>query len=257
MKTRALLILMVLAAFLATSCDQGLFGTNFFGVFESYDAPDYQSASLADLVEASEDDRFFKEMSPDDKGDLLDNLNDTYNNASTDEDKAAAVLLMADVHIYTTGADQTLTAMNGLVGDAIENEAPSFKDSTFISSFFAEDATVQEVSAQLEALAAAADALSLYGGLLTDENREALKAQDDNPLDTATLALLGGLTKVFIDAAGSSTTLANAIVSRDFTGIEPAEPTGETATDQLASMNFDENLIKVINAGLNLDNLGF
>lgn len=248
MRTRTLLILMVLAAFLATSCDQGLFGTNFFGAFESYDAPDYQSASSADLVKASEDDRFFEEMSEEEAAVVVAKLEVTYTDTNLpDDERADAALLAADVYIKTSAASETMTVLNGIVGDAINGTTPDFQDSTFISTLFSDDAT--ELAGQLEALAGAADALAAYGGLLGTDST--LSTQDDNPGDTATLALVGGVVKALLSENGDDPAAVAAALINDPASLNP--PVGADLNGILGP-----NLVNVIEAGIgSLADLGF
>ena len=239
---------MVLAAFLATSCDQGLFGTNFFGVFESYDAPNYQSATSADLVAAAEDDRFFEEMSEEEADAVVATLALTYNNdALPDDEQADAALLAADVYIKTSAASETMTVLNSIVGDAINGTTPDFEDNTFISTLFSNDPV--ELADQLEALAGAADALAAYGGLLATDST--LVSQDDNPGDTATLALVGGVVAALLDANPVLTTdqVAAALID---------DPSSLTAPSGDINTILGADLVNVIEAGIgSLTDLGF
>jgi len=244
MKTRALLILMVLAAFLATSCDQGLFGTNFFSAFENYDAPNYLDASSGDLVKAAADDRFFKEMDETEKTAVLVTLEGTYTDeAAPKEDRTQAALLAADVHIYTTGTDDTLKALNKIIGDTIDGNEPDFEDSNFMATFFGEDATIEDVAAQLDALAAAAAALTTYGALLEED--ATLKSYDDNPGDTATIALIGGVVSALLSANSEKSTedVAAILLGAQEGTLEP--PGGEDLEETLGV-----DLWRVITTGI-------
>lgn len=248
----ALLSAAVLIGF--SSCDQGLFQTNIFAGFESFESPSADNAE--DLLGARDDDRFYDEIAGGDINDpdsyvsqVIDSLSDV---TADDPAYQEANLMLADVYMAATGADEVFDEFNTqLVGFIETGEIPGEdlnNTGDLLKLFFDDTLTSDELSVQLQGLVEAASYLSIYGSTLADGTPDGV-----NPGDVAAQALLAGIVSAVVtENGGDVTTLADAIVNNTTDSL--ALPVGSSLTEILT--NSDPDLASVVTAGLDLSALG-
>lgn len=209
MKKIALLSLLVAVALVATSCDQGLFGTNYFSIFEGdYDMPNLATANADDLIEAAEDERFYDGL--DDLTEAeVDGIVTTLVGVANDidapaDDRMDAALVASEVEIQASGADAAVQNVNDLVIQVINDpESINFDEPVdIIGQIFTAGATTTDVAKQLEGLFDAVGTFETYGSLLATNEPPA----DVNAGDVAAKALLSGMVAAMVnDMTGGST----------------------------------------------------
>jgi len=221
MKKLMMVISIALIILLINSCNGNPFMVNLFSGIDNYDLPDsFESAEdilnvpADDLLEALSDDDVDQGFI-DDVVALLEGELDTPPAAATADDQEAA-LLLADVHLATTDADDTINNVNDLLVDAISDPETLDFDSPegIMTDLFALDETLTDeqnesiVEAQLMAFLGAADALEYYGDTM-------LAGQDPSPEanagETAATAMIAGMTSYLIGNAVVDST-ANPVV---------------------------------------------
>ncbi|MDA3810287.1 MAG: hypothetical protein PF518_08125 [Spirochaetaceae bacterium] len=192
------------------SCDGNPFMTNLFSSFDYYELPSSFS-SAGDLLDAPKDE-LLDALGDSIDQDFIDNVISLLEEAittpaseATSEDQEAA-LLLADVYLVTTDADDTVNNVNDLLLDAVSDpDSLNFDNpEDIITDLFALDESLtpgqQEdiVEAQLLAFLGAADALGYYGETMI----EGLGTNPDvNTGDTAATAMIAGMTSYFIENA--------------------------------------------------------
>jgi hypothetical protein len=203
-------ILVSLFIFVMNSCDGNPFMTNLFSSFDYYELPSSFS-SAGDLLDAPKDE-LLDALGDSIDQDFIDNVISLLEEAittpaseATSEDQEAA-LLLADVYLVTTDADDTVNNVNDLLLDAVSDpDSLNFDNpEDIITDLFALDESLtpgqQEdiVEAQLLAFLGAADALGYYGETMI----EGLGTNPDvNTGDTAATAMIAGMTSYFIENA--------------------------------------------------------
>ena len=205
----------VLIITLIISCNGNPFMTNLFSEIDQYQLPTSFS-SADDILDAATDDQFLDALSNDPElADIVittleEEIAATPATSATTDDQEAA-LLLADVYLATTNADDTINNVNDLLVDAISDPAALdfASPETVIEGLFSLDPAMspaeQEtyVSDQLAAFLGAADALTYYGETMTDGSLET--NPEVNVGETAATAMISGMTSYMIDNMDTAT----------------------------------------------------
>ncbi len=202
-------LLLVVIALIFSSCDGNPFMSNLFENVDKYELPTLNNKD--DILDAAGDDQFLDALSEDPElaEEVISTLEEVvsstpFSEASASDQEAAIVL--ADVYLAASDADDTINNVNDLLVDAVND--PSSLDfsepSDVIGSLFTLDEGLTQaeqeatVSAQLEAFLGAADALEYYGNtMVTDDGLDT--NPEVNPGETAATALISGMTQYLIE----------------------------------------------------------
>lgn len=206
MKNSVNILTIVLIAFLMGSCDENPFLSNLFSSIDEYELPSSFS-SIDDILDESGDDGFLDALSEDDEltEDVIALLDDILDDDPADADQGVA-LLLADVYLATSGADEILNNVNDLLVDVLDGSDSLDFDSPedLISDFFVLDDSLtpaeQEelVALQLEAFLGAAEALEFYGETMI-AGQDA--SSEINSGETSATAIFSGIVAYMIENA--------------------------------------------------------
>lgn len=271
---------------LINSCSENPFMSNLFSEVDKFEMPDSFS-STDDILNTASDDGFLDALAEDPElaeevitileTDL--NLQDpsTDGAGATGEEQEAA-LLLADVYLATSEADDTVNNVNNLLVDLVNDpDSVNFdKPEDVVVDIINVDETapVEEqeaaVTAQLEAFLGAADALEYYGESIdtTGENPEV------NSGETAATAMVSGMTAYLIenmvDSNGDDMSDADAIAALTDVIVngavmpDVAEPTDangdplpdDATTEETLEAMLGSGLTDVVGAGFDLNAMG-
>ncbi len=218
----------VLLLMLLTGCNP--FTTNIYASFDTYKMPDL--GDVDEVLDAADDPDFYENLAddPEAKQEVLDTLEETYNDPDEDEEtRQEAALMAADVYLKTADTDETLDNFNDLISDAangedvFDSEGGDGPDILFKSLFgdppYAAGTPATDpayvayralVEVQLDAFLKAIPALEVYGN---NVNSGIPVPPDSNAGDTATKALMAGLTRYLtymLDADGDNSSASDA-----------------------------------------------
>ncbi|OQY35440.1 MAG: hypothetical protein B6241_00620 [Spirochaetaceae bacterium 4572_59] len=204
--------ILLLILFSLAGCNPFL--TNIYSGIDKYKMPDL--GDVDDIIDSSKDDAFYDKLEDDPaaKAEVLETLKDAYQDESADDEtRQEAALMAADVHLKTSNTEDVMDNFNDLVGDATTMDNDDFEeaynmdtpeglfkslfgDPPYESGTPADDparvAYHDIVWVQLEAFILAVEPLESYGLLI---KAGAPKPPDVNAGDTATKALMAGLTR--------------------------------------------------------------
>lgn len=232
----SLLIIAVIA-----SCSGNPFMTNIFGGIDNYSLPD-SFDNVDDILDEAGDDGFLDALAdnPELADDVIDILEASLpeDAADADSDDQEAALLLADVHLATTEADETINNVNDLLtgfiaGDEGEDSPDMDDPASIIPDLFVLDETLTPaeqqtaVEEQLAAFLAAADALEFYGDTIVAGQDP---SSEVNPGETAATAMISGMTAFIIQNMDTSS------IDPDIVAANPGATDDELAIAALADV---------------------
>ena len=238
MKTRAMGgILAGVLLFVLSGCNP--FTTNIFSSIDPYQMPDLGDAG--EILDAANDPDFYENLSEDEtaKQEVLDTLQDVLDDPNADDEtKQEVALVMADVFLKTADTDETLDNFNDLISEAandssaMEEKVSGGPDILFKSLFgdppYGADTAITDparvaytelVSTQLEAFLLCIPSLEIYGNYYN----QGIVPIDSNAGDTATKALMAGLTRYLCYMLDSDNDNSTASADGYVSGIEAGD----------------------------------
>ncbi len=186
------------------------FTTNIYSGFDKYKMPDL--GDVDDVLSAAHDASFYENLEDDEdaKAEVLETLEDTYNDPDVDDEtRQEAALMAVDVHLKTSNTEDTMTNFNDLISDAANGEEvydeddgpeilfkslfgdPPYPEGTPVTDSKRVDYTAN-VRVQLQAFLYSVEPLEAYGAILKSG---APAPPDTNRGDTSTKALMSGLVR--------------------------------------------------------------
>lgn len=246
------------------SCSGNPFMNNIFSRLDEYELPDSFS-SADDILDEAGDDGFLEALAADPELTeqvitlLEESLPDDPADAGPEDQEAA--LLLADVHIVTSDADETVNSVNTLAQDPDSVSFDSPEEA--ITDLYVVDESLspaeQEASAEAQVVAflAAADALEFYGDTLIAGQEP---SPESNTGETAATAMMAGMTTYMIENMqhpnGDDMTdqeAIDALVDVIVYGSEMpqmAEPTDENGNPLPEDASTDEEMEAMLGPGL-------
>ena len=172
---------------------------NLFSSIDEYELPS-SFGSIDDILDEAGDDEFLDALAEDDElaEDVIALLDDVLDDDPADADQEVA-LLLADVYLAASGADDTVNNVNGLLGDPDSFDFDSPED--IITDLFILDGSLSQlqqeeaVSRQLEAFLGAAEALELYGETIDSQGPSSEVVGGE----LVAAAMIGGMTTYLAD----------------------------------------------------------
>lgn len=199
------ILITVLMAFAIASCSGNPFMNNIFSSFDKYELPSSFS-TIDDVLDEAGDDGFLDALTEDEQliEDVIALLEGVLDDDPADADQEAA-LLLADVHLAASGADDTINNVNELLIDAIDDpdsldiESPGdlMRDLFDLDPSLTQAEQKVEVARQLQALLGAAEALAFYGETMAEQG----SSPEVNSGETAATAVMAGMTAYMIENA--------------------------------------------------------
>ncbi len=240
MKKKLVLGQSLLLLVLLVSCNP--FSMNIFSGIDNMEMPDLTSTS--DLLSVADEPQFYENLSndPDAKAQVISTLEDAMYNSTDTTTQQEAALMLADVHLKTSGSDETLSNLNSVIGDALDGEEVFDPDNpeTLLDAIFDDSLSQAEIAEQLQAFYDAATALETYGNTLEDND----PPNDTNSGDAATKALISGAAKFIIDSGNTVDDVAAYVATGS-----PALTVG-AVTDPSEIFDATPGLLNVVDEGL-------
>lgn len=270
MKKKLQIFILILTISVLFSCSENPFMVNLFSGIDVYTPPE-SFDNVNDVLSEAGDDGFLDALAED--GELADQVIDLLDDVLTEDPATAtsddqdAALLLADVYLATTDADDTVNNVNGLLSALVTggDDAPNMDDPTALipDLFQLDDSLTPEeqtsaVKDQLASFLGAADALEFYGDTIDGQGA----SEEVNAGETAATAMIAGMSSFLVENAednlGNPLTeeqaieaIAAAIVDPDNNDMPTiAEPTDENGDPLPEDATMDEMLDAVLGDGL-------
>ncbi len=237
MKKTALLILGF--AFLA-SCE-AMFTTN---IFDSLDNLDLSSMSTEEKAGAVLDDTAgaIEGMSQTEIDELINDLTALADDTSaSDNTRMQAAAAAAEVGLTSTGADETINSLSDMVTDLASGDLTINDPSDILDNLFS-GLSEDEITAQLDAMVAAASALSTYGSVLGSGGEAPAGVSADS---VAVTALVVGLVS---QSTNTTAEIAAAIIGGTTSSIDLPDMSALTADGGIETI-FGADLANTIEGG--------
>lgn len=256
------------------SCNGNPFMNNIFSGVDVYELPD-SFGSTGEILDEAGDDGFLDALAEDEElaaeviATLEESLPDDPAQATSEDQEAA--LLLADVHLATSEADETINNVNDLLVEAVNDpESLNFDNpEDVVADLFQVDMTQTQaeqeaaVAEQLEAFLAAADALDFYGDTIIAGSDPSSEVNDG---ETAATAMIAGMTAYMVANvdSGDGTTpmseqdaidaIAQSIVSGDPMPAMLADDSVDNAatTEEMLEAMLGDGLTEVVSQGFDL-----
>ena len=243
---------------LILSCSGNPFMSNIFSKLDPYKLPE-SFASAEDVLDEAGSDGFLDALAENEQlaEQVITVLEESLpaDPATADAADQQAALLLADVHLATTGATETMGNINNLASDFVSGNTSALEEvngmGDALGLFFGANETTDSVEKQLAAFVEASAAYEFYGDTIGELGASSELDGGEKSVVAVTAAVAGMTEYLVTNLAGENPTDAQRAAAISQIADSIVNGTELTLNDDPALNNADNAMAHILGPGVN------